>query len=105
MKLVVCNIRGLNDLLKQREVKSFVRRAKVSLICLLETRVKIEKAEKIKENNVPGWKFIHNYDSHHLLRIWICWNKDAVEVHLISMSSQLAMQLVVRRGSIDGCKL
>jgi hypothetical protein len=33
-----------------------VRRVKVSLICLLETGVKVEKAEKIKENIVPRWR-------------------------------------------------
>lgn len=69
MKLVVWNIRGLNDLFKQKEVTSFVRRVKVSLICLLETRVKVEKAEKIKENFVPRWRFLHNYDNHHLTEL------------------------------------
>jgi hypothetical protein len=99
MKLVLWNIRGINNLLKQKEVRSFVRRVKVSLICLLETRVKVEKAEKIKENIVPGWGFLLNYDNHHLRRIWICWNKDVVEVNLIRKHEQsISCELVLSRG-------
>lgn len=37
-------------------------------------RVKEEKVETIKEHIVPGWGFIHNYASHILGRIWICWD-------------------------------
>lgn len=71
MEIVVLNTRGLIDLLKQREVRSFVRRLKVSLICIIKIRVKVDKAVKIKENRVPGWRFLHNYENHQLGRIWV----------------------------------
>jgi exonuclease III len=47
MKMLMWNIRGLNDILKQGEVRRYIRRIKVSLLCLVEIRVKRDKAEKI----------------------------------------------------------
>jgi hypothetical protein len=54
----------------------------------METRVKIEKAEKIKERIVPGWGwgFHNNYGSHRLGRIWVCWDKDCLEVKVVRSS-------------------
>lgn len=74
MKLVVWKIRGLNDLLKQREVKRVVPSLHGFIICLIETRFKVEKAENIEENIAPGWGFIQNYAIHYLGRIWISWD-------------------------------
>jgi hypothetical protein len=68
----VWNIRGLNDLVNQRKVRSFVKRINVYLICLIETSMKVEKTEKIKENVVQGWGFLNNYEIHQLGRIRIC---------------------------------
>jgi hypothetical protein len=48
----------------------------VGIVCIIETRVNEENALKIHDNIVPGWGFIHNYLSHYLGRIWVCWNPD-----------------------------
>lgn len=65
-----------------------VNRLKIQLICILETHVKGEKAERIKETILPGWGFIANYELHHLGRIWVCWNQNDLKVDVISKSVQ-----------------
>jgi hypothetical protein len=47
-------VRGLNHPSKQKEVKSMISLHKIGLICLIETRVKINKADKIRTCFVPG---------------------------------------------------
>jgi hypothetical protein len=89
MEIIVLNTRGLIDLLKRREVRSFVRRLKVSLICIIKIRVKVDKAVKIKENRVQGWGFLHSYENHQLGRIWVCWNLEELKVNLISKNDQV----------------
>jgi hypothetical protein len=65
-----------------------IQRHKLSIICLIETRVKINKAEKVKDCIVPGWDYIFNYDQHFLGRIWICWKKSDYEVLVLDKSEQ-----------------
>jgi hypothetical protein len=55
---------------------------------LIDTRVKLENAEKIKENVVPGWEFIHNYGSHILGKIWVCWNPENLNIITILVHEQ-----------------
>lgn len=54
MNVLVWNIRGINKPLKQKEVKKMVARLKVSIICLVETRVQKANIIKIRDNMLPG---------------------------------------------------
>ena len=47
MKVLVWNVRGLNQPCKQKEVASRVNRLNVDMVCLLETRVKEQKMQNI----------------------------------------------------------
>jgi exonuclease III len=69
MKLLVWNIRGLTDLLKQREIKRMVTSLKCSIICVIETRVKEEKSVMIQDHIVAGQGFINNYKCHHFREV------------------------------------
>jgi exonuclease III len=71
MRFLIWNIRCLNKPLKQHEVKKCIRRYNVSIICLVETRVKVDKGDTIKDFICPSWPMIHNYMSHPLGRAWI----------------------------------
>jgi hypothetical protein len=52
-----------------------IKRHKISLICLIETRVKVNKADKVTTCIVPNWDYVFNYEKHFLGRNWICWKK------------------------------
>lgn len=72
MNIITWNVRGLNRPSKQREVKSMIKLHKIGLVCLIETRVKEEKADLIRDSIVPCWGYVFNYEKHNLGRIWIC---------------------------------
>jgi hypothetical protein len=61
--------------LKQKEVTKMIKRFEVSILCLVETRVKQENCLRIKAAMLPSWGLIHNYSSHRLGRIWVCWDR------------------------------
>ena len=65
-----------------------IRLHKIDLIYLLETRVKIHKADKVRSCIVPNWDYVYNYDQHTLGRIWICWKNTDFEVFVINKSDQ-----------------
>jgi hypothetical protein len=88
MKFIVWNIRGLSHPSKQKKVRKLVRRLKVSLCCIVETQVRWEKAENIKESIVPGWGILNNYRNHPLGKIWVCKNKDLLEVQVVNSHAQ-----------------
>lgn len=88
MIVLVWNIRGLNSPLKQREVKSLVKRLKISIFCLVETRVKEGNAEVIQKCIAPSWGFIHNYSRHYNGRIWVCWNPNLVNICGVHVHAQ-----------------
>ncbi|XP_074265860.1 uncharacterized protein LOC141588311 [Silene latifolia] len=64
------NIRGLNDPIKQQEVKSYLAKNKVEVFGLLETRVKLlNSAEIIRK--FPFYSVLNNYSHHYNGRIWV----------------------------------
>jgi hypothetical protein len=89
MKVLVWNIRGLNKPLKQQEIKRSIRSKHVAIICLLETRVKEDNVLRIKDYICPSWMMVHNYDSHPLGRIWICWDPVIVSMDIVSSTEQV----------------
>jgi exonuclease III len=48
MKFLIWNITGLNKPFKQKEIVKMIRRLKLSIVCLVETRVKQENSLRIK---------------------------------------------------------
>jgi exonuclease III len=88
MNFLIWNVRGLNHPSKQKEVKNMIKCHKISFICLIETRVKIQKADVIRSYIVPDWDYVYNYDQHFLGRIWVCWKKDEFEVIVLDKSYQ-----------------
>ncbi|CDY09502.1 BnaC02g20440D [Brassica napus] len=73
------NMRGFNQPRKQKVVRYWVKAAKLSIGCLLETKVKEENFTKVFDAIFPGWSCVHNYSSHRLGRIWVCWSDDVEE--------------------------
>lgn len=56
------NIRGLNNLLKLKDVRSFIMSNKLDIVTILETRVKDNNIDKISGNTFGNWSFINNND-------------------------------------------
>lgn len=67
------NIRGFNKTIKHEVVRKWVRSEDMKFGCLIETRVKETKVEKIISSVFEGWDSISNYEFHKLGRIWVVW--------------------------------
>jgi hypothetical protein len=89
MRLLIWNIRGLNQPLKQQEVKKCIRRFHVSIFCLVETRVKVNNVVRIKDVICPSWQLLNNYLANPLGRVWICWDPGIFSIDAISISEQV----------------
>lgn len=108
MRILIWNIRGFNIPFKQQEVRKEVKRLNVNIICLVETRVKKDKAQNIKNAVLPGWNLIHNYDMHWLGRIWVCWDPGitSIKLYCLLMSKWLPARLIMAlMGALGFCPL
>ena len=89
MNLACWNIRGLHMPHKQEEVRSLVHANKISIIGILETKVKRHSFLNIAKNLLRGWKAISNHHCHYNGRIWVLWNPELVDVDILLTSSQI----------------
>lgn len=94
MKFISWNVRGLNNPLKQKEISKMVVRLKLSIICLVETRVQQENSKKIVDSMLPGWNFFHNYSKHLLGKVWICWDPSIASLSLVDVHAQVLTCMV-----------
>ena len=76
------NIRGLNWPNKQEDLRSFLHINKVSLIGLMETKIKMENDNKIAARAFPGWKWENNSTPHIKGRLRIAWQPRLYEVQV-----------------------
>lgn len=88
------NVRGLNGLNKQREVKLLCNELEVGLIGLLETKIKSNRIDAIADNMFGGWKIHTNHLSHYNGRVCMIWREDMYEVTKSSENSQAITCLV-----------
>ena len=70
----------MNDSLKQKELSMLVRAHSLSVVCILETRVRIHNRVRNFNSILPGWEMHHNYEHAALGRIWVCWNPRVVNL-------------------------
>jgi len=99
MKLLSWNIRGLNMPLKQKEIRRMVFSHRISILCLLETRVKQDNFPKVAGSMLPGWEIINNYSKHCLGKIWICWDPGGVKLEVFDIHSQVITCRVISKDS------
>ena len=53
---------------------------KLSLICLVETRVRIINKPNVIKSVFKDWDMLDNYNSHSLGRIWVGWDPEILKV-------------------------
>ncbi|KAF8011793.1 hypothetical protein BT93_I0053 [Corymbia citriodora subsp. variegata] len=88
MNIAFWNIRGLVDLVRQSEVRHFVRENKICCLGLLETKVSPHLFDSISSSLCSGWKWIGNYEHSVRGRIWVEWNPVLVDFNSCYVSSQ-----------------
>ncbi|XP_070023440.1 uncharacterized protein LOC142179626 [Nicotiana tabacum] len=97
MNIIVWNVRGMNKVYKQKELKKFIRENKVVLIADLENRVKETKAEGIIKKIFNNWRWTANYSQAPGGRIWIAWDQTRVDFKGYEMHQQYIIGEVTER--------
>lgn len=82
------NVRGFKKPLKHSVVKEWVRNKEMLFGCLLETRVKEKKADRIINTVFKDWSSLINYEHSVGGRIWLVW-RDTVRVTPVFKSDQM----------------
>jgi exonuclease III len=82
------NIRGLNSPLKQHEVGNLMRKNKLDVCGLLETKLVSSKVTLMQKFRLNKWKVLTNAAVASTARIVVLWNPATVHVDLIGHSAQ-----------------
>ncbi|XP_074277270.1 uncharacterized protein LOC141600911 [Silene latifolia] len=88
------NVRGLNDLNKQKIVKWFMHNNGVGLFGLLETKLKPSNLLNKATTICDGWSISTNCSWHKGGRIWLLWNPTCFDVQFLNYGSQYIHMLV-----------
>lgn len=91
------NVRGFNKDLKHSVVSEWVKNKEMRLNCILETKVKEGKSEKILKKVFRDWSSITNYEDSQGGRIWLLW-RDSVRMSPVYKSDQIITCLVEMEG-------
>ena len=83
------NIRGLNQPHKQEEVRKFISSSRLSLLGILETKVRYGRRSHLARELLPGWSFLYNYNVTSHGRIWATWDPSVLSIQLLRSSVQL----------------
>lgn len=89
LKLAAWNVRGLNDLVRQVEVRNFVASNKISLMVIIETKVKFSSSSVVMKKIRTDWGWAHNYDRAYNGRLWVCWDRCVLAVQILQVDAQL----------------
>ncbi|XP_074282906.1 uncharacterized protein LOC141607456 [Silene latifolia] len=99
------NVRGLNDLNKQKVVKWFLHNNEVGLFGLLETKLKPGTLLNKNTSICDGWRISTNCSWHKGGRIWVLWKPNCFEINFISYSAQHIHMIVTSRADNKTFKL
>lgn len=88
MIIVSWNVRGLNSPIKIKEIKQFFDINNVSVIGLLETKIKSSNAQKIQKKFGTQWNWCTNYSHHEKGRMWVGWRHDRCKVEQRDTNTQ-----------------
>ncbi|XP_074299409.1 uncharacterized protein LOC141630500 [Silene latifolia] len=100
MKIGLWNIRGMNKLIKQQEVISLFNKCALDILCVVETRVRVNKCAPIQRKNFKQFLIQDNYSSHYNGRIWVLWRNSAFLIQCLNSSSQW-IHLLVSHGRVQ----
>lgn len=91
-------VRGLNGLLKQKEINNFLLCNKVGLGCLLETKIKSVNFPKVYQVVCNGWCCTTNFSSSYGGRIMVVWLASHFYVEVKRVHSQFIHARVTHLG-------
>lgn len=90
MKIASWNVRGFNGPSTQKAVLRLIRKHRIDVISILETKIEeLEDLHHILLTKFGGWRAAHNFDLITGGRMVVCWNPQVVELHVEQRKEQL----------------
>lgn len=80
--------KGINKMGKLKEISSRLLKLRPTIAILIETRVKRNKANSIRERLQLPNNYLDDYNCHENGRVWIEWDRNKVDIKHITSSSQ-----------------
>ncbi|XP_059627763.1 uncharacterized protein LOC132270608 [Cornus florida] len=93
------NVRGLNRLAMQKEVKAWLSGSSIVLCGLAETRVNSSKFQRLKDKIRNNWSWDNNYTTDAGGRIWCGWDPIRLDVSVLLIRDQMMLLQVEVKGS------
>ena len=75
------NIRGVCEPFKQRELRSWILNHHISMVGVLETRVRAGRSPHLIDSIMASWQSVSNYSQHTNGRIWLLWDPIVLDIH------------------------
>ncbi|GFZ04425.1 hypothetical protein Acr_16g0010490 [Actinidia rufa] len=88
------NIRGLNMPLKQSGVVKHLKRNKVAIMGLMETKLNHQSLDWMARSKLVGWRVVDNFSHHPNGRILVIWKEDLAQLDVIQATNQVIHYLV-----------
>lgn len=82
------NVRGINSIHKQDDLKRFLHKYNVGLVGLLEDKVKLANLGKIHQRVFSNWCFTSNASHHDGGRVIVEWGPCSFLVNILVVTSQ-----------------
>ncbi|KAL2226608.1 UNVERIFIED_CONTAM: hypothetical protein Sindi_2019500 [Sesamum indicum] len=87
---------GLNKRDHQLALKDLVSEYRLHFLGILETRIRLNNIIHIQSFLMPQWKWFADYDTVGN-RIWLAWDENLINVHILSMGEQFIHCRVTNR--------
>ena len=87
--ILAWNVRGLNKLSKQQEVRKFISSHNIKFFSLLETRVKIPNMGILYQNVCDDWCFTTNSCITDRGRIVVAWRAEVFTLDVLMVTAQM----------------
>lgn len=92
IKLASWNVRGLNNPIKQAEIRKFIHANSLSLIGIVESKIRKENMDLSLKHCIPdGWDYVHNGNIGSVARIVVAWRKQGAVVSKLFTSDQMIL--------------
>lgn len=99
--ILLCNVRGLNSFLKQKELSLESHRNKYGMMALLETKLNKDKLNACHDCHFSAWSSLDNCLRGARCRIWVLWRPDEYEVQLLAMDDQFIHMNVMMKAFLQ----
>ena len=93
------NIRGLNMSLKQNGILKYMRKNKVCIMGVMETKLSQQHLDGIIRKKFKAWQADNNFQLNPNGRILILWKDDKVSLEIIEKTDQVIHCLVTCKTS------